>query len=265
MKTKEEHKNQLLTYRDFFNQMNVMLPKEVKEFDNVKTEDDLFKNPVFQKVMEEAPSVMFIFNFSTMIYDYFSPNTERIMGYSPKNIVGLTGAEFALSVFEPSHLSVLIDLNSNIAMKYYQEYAALKKAQDIRLSYTCKLRKANGEYIWALMQTNVLEVLDNGFPRRTIAFLTDITDVKTDEKINFIVAAKSNTDAGYNTLYAIHYDQNKPSLLTRREMEILNLLSKGLKNADIADRLNISKDTVKTHRKNILKKTGKSNFIELLA
>lgn len=265
MKANQKEVKKLYTHKDFFKQMDAILPQEVKVADKVRTEHDLFKNPVFQKVMHEAPSIMLIFNFSTMVYEYCSPNIKNIMGYFAEDTIGLTGAEFALNVFEAQHLSILIDLNSTVAMKYYQEYAVLKKTQDIRLSYTCKLKKSDGSYIWALLQTMVLEVLDNGFPLKTICYLTDITDIKTDDKITFNVAVKSDSAHGYETLYVINYDEKESALLSRRELEVLNQLSRGLKNEQIAQKLSISKDTVKTHRKNILKKTGKSNFIELLA
>lgn len=44
--------------------------------------------------------------------------------------------------------------------------------------------------------------------------------------------------------------------LSKREVEILVLVAQGLMNKEIADRLNISLNTVITHRKNIMKKTG---------
>ena len=44
--------------------------------------------------------------------------------------------------------------------------------------------------------------------------------------------------------------------LTERETEVLKLLATGKSNKDIADELNISINTVITHRKNISQKTG---------
>jgi DNA-binding NarL/FixJ family response regulator len=44
--------------------------------------------------------------------------------------------------------------------------------------------------------------------------------------------------------------------LTNRETEILRLIVKGYLNKEIADELNISLNTVLTHRKNIISKTG---------
>jgi two-component system, NarL family, response regulator LiaR len=53
--------------------------------------------------------------------------------------------------------------------------------------------------------------------------------------------------------------------LTCREREILALLAKGLNNPEIADRLSISRSTVKTHISNILSKLGASTRGEVIA
>lgn len=47
--------------------------------------------------------------------------------------------------------------------------------------------------------------------------------------------------------------------LTRREMEILKLMSENLSNREIGEKLFISEPTVKTHVSNILRKLGQSN------
>lgn len=45
-------------------------------------------------------------------------------------------------------------------------------------------------------------------------------------------------------------------LLSSRETEIIHLIARGLTNKDIADKLYLSVHTIKTHRKNIIKKLG---------
>ena len=52
--------------------------------------------------------------------------------------------------------------------------------------------------------------------------------------------------------------------LSEREQEILELICESLTNEEIAKRLNISYDTVKWHRSNILSKTGVSNTAGLV-
>jgi len=52
--------------------------------------------------------------------------------------------------------------------------------------------------------------------------------------------------------------------LTVREIEIIGLIMRGLTNNEIAEKLFISYETVKSHRKNILEKTGAKNTAALI-
>jgi len=52
--------------------------------------------------------------------------------------------------------------------------------------------------------------------------------------------------------------------LTKRENTIMNLVTKGSQNQEIADQLNISTNTVKTHIYSIFRKTKSRNRIELI-
>lgn len=59
-------------------------------------------------------------------------------------------------------------------------------------------------------------------------------------------------------------DFQKRLLLSKREKEILNLISKGYTSQHIADELFISRYTVETHRKNILRKLNFNTSTELV-
>jgi DNA-binding NarL/FixJ family response regulator len=52
--------------------------------------------------------------------------------------------------------------------------------------------------------------------------------------------------------------------LTFREVEIIQLIKEGCTNGQIAERLNLSFFTIKTHRKNIYFKLGINNVAELI-
>jgi len=56
----------------------------------------------------------------------------------------------------------------------------------------------------------------------------------------------------------------KESLLSERELEILRLICESYTNEKIAEKINISFDTVKWHRANILSKTGCTNTAALV-
>ncbi len=59
-------------------------------------------------------------------------------------------------------------------------------------------------------------------------------------------------------------DFQKRQLLSKREKEILNLISKGFTSQQMADDLFISRYTVETHRKNILRKLNFGTSTELV-
>ncbi len=69
-------------------------------------------------------------------------------------------------------------------------------------------------------------------------------------------------DSIISTLCKIDSDEEQANqnqvqeILTERETDVLKLLAKGFTNKEIADKLNISINTVITHRKNISQKTG---------
>ncbi len=80
-------------------------------------------------------------------------------------------------------------------------------------------------------------------------FDTTITISDTPESID------SKTDKILLSEYSA--DKDLPQdILSEREVDVLKLLASGLANKEIADKLNISINTVITHRKNISQKTG---------
>jgi DNA-binding NarL/FixJ family response regulator len=81
-------------------------------------------------------------------------------------------------------------------------------------------------------------------------------DQDTQEKlINSISSGEDDDDRNYDELAA---------QITQRELEILQLIALGLTSQDIATKLFISKNTVETHRKNMLAKLNVNNTAALL-
>jgi DNA-binding CsgD family transcriptional regulator len=60
------------------------------------------------------------------------------------------------------------------------------------------------------------------------------------------------------------HDETIPTKLSIRELEVLGLIMNGMTNNEIAEKLFISYETVKSHRNNILIKTGSKNTAALI-
>ena len=58
--------------------------------------------------------------------------------------------------------------------------------------------------------------------------------------------------------------QSSKPILTKREQQVLNLLSSGLIRKEVADKLNVSIDTVDSHCKNMFKKYEVNNLRQLI-
>lgn len=70
----------------------------------------------------------------------------------------------------------------------------------------------------------------------------------------------------YFTKSIIKEEKPEDSLgITKREMEVLMLLSEGLNNKEIADRLFVSERTIVGHKTNLMSKTNTKNTVSLLA
>ena len=108
------------------------------------------------------------------------------------------------------------------------------------------------------------------FIRNILEFKIDTYIPKTignDEFINAIkqvLAGKNYLPPGVDEEIKRWENEGNPGIknLTQRQLQVLALLAEGISNQDIADRLNISGNTITVHVKNILKTLNAANRTE---
>ncbi len=93
---------------------------------------------------------------------------------------------------------------------------------------------------------------------RSNAFDFILKPVDVDELKRAIERYKKEIDREFNPEIVRKYN------LSKREMEVVSYLGKGLSSEEIAEKLFLSKNTVDTHRRNVLHKTKTRNVVELL-
>lgn len=124
------------------------------------------------------------------------------------------------------------------------------------MGYSYRIRSANGDYQWIRQQCQALEVNNQGHLTKTLVIHQRIGENNYERPVNdYRIFDKSRN---------IYLDTYNCYNLTKRELEILELIKEGTSSIDISERLFTSKYTIDTHRKNILKKTNSTNFIELI-
>ncbi|MFH6983264.1 response regulator transcription factor [Marinoscillum sp. 108] len=126
--------------------------------------------------------------------------------------------------------------------------------------------------------TNVL-IITNEDNRQAIKDLLELgikgivtKNCSRQEILNAIESVALNTRFYCNRILDLLVEEDKrarenncePTELSPREYEVLNLITKGYRTADIAETLHLSVHTINSHRKNILKKLNLKSPTELI-
>jgi DNA-binding CsgD family transcriptional regulator len=134
-----------------------------------------------------------------------------------------------------------------------------------RMSYTWNYRLKNleGNYVNIIQNTTPLEFDSNEKPIIGLAHYT-VLDINIELPVT-ATAKLLNGQNEYETKYFNNFSQKLLNYgISNRERDIVRLLVLNQSSKDIAEKLNISPNTVDTHRRNILKKLNISSTGELI-
>ncbi len=127
-------------------------------------------------------------------------------------------------------------------------------------------------------ESSKLLIITNENKREHIQSLLDLgikgivtKSCSKDEILNAIKSVSKDSRFYCNRVLDTLMDQEEekeincdPTVLSQREYEVLKLITKGFKTAEIADELYVSVHTINSHRKNILKKLNLKSPTELI-
>jgi DNA-binding CsgD family transcriptional regulator len=252
-------------YATFLNTVEKYIPESY--FQKHLTGDkkfDLFENTQFQELLSHSPAIVGIYNNVQNNYAFISDNIETITGHSPKQYTGPKGMEYVISTFPPDHAVIYTQRIFPSIFEYFQTQAPHQDIKRFRFTASFQLIRKDKTVMWCMQQLNVIEKDDQGLPLLTLVFMSDITHVKKDAAVDFVVARKDDNNVFQHVYAATFPSSNESITFTKRELEVLQLLSQGKSSYDIADLLFISEHTVFNHRKNMLEKAAKKNTAELL-
>lgn len=134
-----------------------------------------------------------------------------------------------------------------------------EKPFDTQFIINYRVKQNNGEYSDILRQSSVLQIDKTGRLISTISICSKIMNLNTKKRIQF----KMHGDHAENFIVE-QLSFAKKQQLTKREIEIINLIAQGFSTKQIASQLGISVLTVETQRKNMLKKYNMHNTFQLV-
>jgi DNA-binding CsgD family transcriptional regulator len=151
----------------------------------------------------------------------------------------------------------------NELMEFTLKEIPMEKRHLMNYTWNFRFKNAHDEYINIIQNTTPLEFDSNMKP---IIGLAHYTVIHPNVKLQITASAKLLNDQNeYETLYYNNFSQKLLSDgISNRERDVIRLLVLNHSSKAIAEKLNISSNTVDTHRRNILKKLNISSTGELI-
>ena len=143
----------------------------------------------------------------------------------------------------------------NLAHEMY-----IEKTSHAYISTNLRLKNPNGEFINTLLQGYLIHAYT---PYESVFYMQIMTDISWFTKIRHGYHYYIGDDPGYFR-YPDEQLLMTGNTFSDREFEILELISRGMSSGQIAGKLFLSVHTINTHRRNILKKSGKQSTSELV-
>lgn len=199
----------------------------------------------------------YIFNCSTQQMEFVHENLYNVMGYEPEEFK----IDFLLENIHPDDLTYFLNFENTVT-KFFNKLHP-DKVLKYKVRYDYRIKKADGNYIRILQQVVTIQSDENGAVIRVLGVHTDISHLKQTNTSSLcfigLDGEPSYFDVEINSIF-------KPSkdFFTKREKQILMLISEGKSSLEISKILCISKFTIDGHRKNLLKKSKTTNISELL-
>ena len=202
-----------------------------------------------------------ITNTQDLTFEFVSKNAKACLGIEASELQA-KGMRFFWSRIHPDDIDKWLKALNDLMEFTLLEIPVTERNQ---MSYTWnyRLKNNNGEYVNIIQNTSPLEFDASMKP---IIGLAHYTVLHANLTLPITASAKLlNTNKEYETKYYNNFSQKLlMDGISNRERDIVRLLVLNHSSKDIADKLNISANTVDTHRRNILKKLNISSTGELV-
>lgn len=224
------------------------------------------------KKAQDIPNQLLPFKGIIHLIDYtqrrhlaISGPLTNLTGYQASDIID-EGLGFMLDIFHKDDFAIY---NGQVFTQVTELLCKTPHEQHDQLifSFSYRLRKADQSYMTVYQQGTYITDPQTHLPLYSIAVVNDITPLKRDNSMLFTVDKRP--DAGQsvghlNLLEQYFHPGTAETKFSKRETELLKLLSEGFSSKQIAHRLFISESTVINHRKNMLYKSSSKNSAELI-
>ncbi|MBA4299942.1 regulatory protein, luxR family [Algoriphagus alkaliphilus] len=228
------------------------------EIDEPKLKDELAT--LSKTIGMQESLVIACFDYRNLNLAFFTGNVEKLTGY-PESMFRNKGMETSFTMIHPDDRPELFRFQKIVFDAFHG--LSIPERHTFEFSYTTRwVHRTTQDVIWMTSKVRPYVIDECG------NFIMDLHII-----VQLFTPPKSkNYDWSYTYSKAdgtrIFVSKNSPVIkavkLTSKEREIVDLILEGKESKEISKILNISINTVATHRKNILRKLGAKNVGEMI-
>ena len=243
-------KNIQITYSEIF-----------KSYGNLTLESHISKIIELDAYLPYSSTFFCITNTQDLSFEYISKNMFTCLGIKESDMKE-KGMRYFWSRIHPDDLEHWLKALNEL-MNFTLDEVPIENRVQMNYTWNYRFKNSKHEYVNIIQNTTPLEFDKEGKP---IIGLAHYTVVDSNIKLQVNASAKMlNNNNEYETMYFNSFSQKLLSGgITNRERDIVRLLVLNYSSKDIGEKLNISSNTVDTHRRNILKKLNISSTGELI-
>ncbi|MFO7743967.1 MAG: LuxR C-terminal-related transcriptional regulator [Psychroflexus sp.] len=211
----------------------------------------------------------FIIDMPTLKIEYISEGAKNILGIDPMEV----DVELIIDRLIPEQKEILAKKES-VVVDFFYNYLPAKEMMSYKSVYIYTIRDVDGNLRTILHQATPLTLTKGYKPKQVLVVHTDVSHLFVQHKDSLSFINLNNGKSFFNVTYNDGvFNANKSgnkqgdpfSDFTPKEKELIKKISEGLSTDVIAEQMNISIHTLRTHRKNILKKSSFKNIHEVVA
>ncbi|MEQ6168620.1 LuxR C-terminal-related transcriptional regulator [Ekhidna sp. MALMAid0563] len=213
--------------------------------------------------------------FSPGSYYYYLMNFPKfkmeMVSHEYEQFTGLSNKTYSVAQWlEPVHPDDVAHVQSceKVAGEFLFDFLSPSEITSYKISYCYRMKTVSGAYRNILHQAVALNLTPKQSIGHVLGIEADIEHIASIPKntISFIHLSGGESFLNVSTSNpSFIADKDAHLKITQQETNILRLVSYGLSNHEIAERLSISAHTVKTHRANILKKEDKPTMTAIIS
>lgn len=220
---------------------------------------DLLSHPMIEKFLYAPNRYYAILDQANLSYKYVSSSFKRVTGYETEFLIE-KGPAGMFDLCHPESQKRIIR-HVEDAFKYVES----KKNQSrntIVLKYWFEWKNAEGGYDWYVQEATAIPWQGKYDFLFQLVIVSKMSHPPLPSQPSYVLYDFDEESSFIN--WKTFEDQSETTELTKRQVEVLQLLVQGFSAKEIADQLFVAETTIISHRKNLMEKCACRNLAELI-